>query len=288
VIRRTFQLVPGIGPWREKDLWARGLEHWEDLQQGGAAVLGRRLHETICAAIDRAEAALDRRDLGTLVGMVPAREHWRLWPLVSEEALFLDIEADGVGERHRPTVAGCLDGDGLASFIEGRNLDALPGRLGGRRVWVTFNGASFDLPVLRHAFFGLPRPVLHLDLKPLCRRIGLGGGLKSTEDRLGIARPPHLRGRSGMDAVLLWREYQGTGDVEALRFLVEYNLYDALQLRAVADRAFNRAAERLHWPDRVEPWDRGVVLYDLSRLLLALEPTAADRTRAEELRAAAL
>ena len=71
---------------------------------------------------------------------------------------------------------------------EGRNLDALPGRLGELRVWVTFNGGSFDLPVLRHAFPGLPRPVLHLDLKPVCRRIGLGGGLKSSEDRLGIAQ----------------------------------------------------------------------------------------------------
>src|SRR5262249_33275041 len=148
--------------------------------------------------------------------------------------------------------------------------------------------SSFDLPVLRHAFAGLPRPVVHLDLKPLCRRVGLGGGLKSAEDRLGIARPPHLRGRSGMDAVLLWRAYQGTGDVEALRFLVAYTLHGASTRRAVAARASTRAAERLHWPDRMEPWDRGVVLYDLSRLLLALEPTAMDRARAEELRAAAL
>jgi uncharacterized protein len=285
VIRRTFQLVPGIGPWREKDLWARGLEGWEAVRSEGAAVLGHTLHDSLCAALDRAEAALDAGDLPALVRMLPGREHWRLWPLVADEALCLDIEADGVGERHRPTVAGCLDADGLWSFVEGRNLDVLPERLARRRVWVTFNGAAFDLPVLRHAFPGLPRPVLHLDLKPLCRRIGLGGGLKSSEDRLGIARPPHLRGRSGMDAVLLWRAYHATGDVEALRFLVEYNLYDAFQLRAVADHAFNRAAEHLHWPDRVQPWDRGVVLYDLSRLLLALEPTAADCARADALRA---
>jgi len=285
VIRRTFQLVPGIGPWREKDLWARGFETWEAVRAGGDAALGARLHAELRAGIERAEAALDCGDLETLVRMVPAREHWRLWPLVADEALCLDIEADGVGERQRPTVAGCLDVDALATFVSGRNLDALPGRLAGRRVWVTFNGASFDLPVLRHAFPELPEPVFHLDLKPLCRRIGLGGGLKSAEDRLGVARPPHLRGRSGMDAVLLWRAYHATGDVEALRFLVEYNLYDAFQLRAVADHAFNRAAERLHWPDRVQPWDRGVVLYDLSRLLLALEPTRADLDRAESLRA---
>jgi uncharacterized protein YprB with RNaseH-like and TPR domain len=285
VIRRTFQLVPGIGPWREKDLWARGFETWEAVRAGGDAALGARLHAELRAGIERAEAALDCGDLETLVRMVPAREHWRLWPLVADEALCLDIEADGVGERQRPTVAGCLDVDALATFVSGRNLDALPGRLAGRRVWVTFNGASFDLPVLRHAFRELPEPLFHLDLKPLCRRIGLGGGLKSAEDRLGVARPPHLRGRSGMDAVLLWRAYHATGDVEALRFLVEYNLYDAFQLRAVADHAFNRAAERLHWRDRVQPWDRGVVLYDLSRLLLGLEPTVADRARAEGLRA---
>jgi uncharacterized protein YprB with RNaseH-like and TPR domain len=285
VIRRTLQLVPGIGPWREKDAWARGLETWDTVRTDGAAVLGSKLHAELLAGIDRTEEALHRGDLGALARLVPAREHWRLWPLVADEALCLDIEADGVGERQRPTVAGVLDAHGLETFIDGRNLDALPGRLGSARIWVTFNGASFDLPVLRHAFSPLPMPVLHLDLKPLCRRIGLGGGLKSTEDRMGIARPLHLRGRSGMDAVLLWRTYHATGDVEALRFLVEYNLYDAFQLRAVADRAFNRAAERLHWPDRVVPWERGAVLYDLSRLLLGLEPTAQDLTRAEGLRA---
>ena len=104
MIRRTFQLVPGIGPWREKDLWARGFEEWGQVRTGGSAVLGRKLHETVCAAIDRAEAALDVRDLRALVQMLPAREHWRLWPLVADEALCLDIEADGVGERQRPTV----------------------------------------------------------------------------------------------------------------------------------------------------------------------------------------
>lgn len=286
MIRRTFQLVSGIGPWREKDLWARGMETWDAVRSDGAPALGARLHAQLLTGIDRAEEALARGDLAALVQALPAREHWRLWPLVADQALCLDVEADGVGEGQRPTVAGCLDVDTLATFIAGRNLDGLPARLAGAQVWVTFNGASFDLPVLRRAFPGLPRPLFHLDLRPLCRRIGLGGGLKSAEDRLGIGRPPHLRGRSGMDAVVLWRAYHATGDIEALRFLVEYNLYDAFQLRALAGHAFNRAAERLAWPDRVQPWERGAVLYDLSRLLLALEPTPADLARAEVHRAA--
>ena len=113
----------------------------------------------------------------------------------------------------------------------------------------------------------------------------MGGGLKETEDQPGHrpAAAPARRERVGRGAALA-RVPARRGDVEALRFLVEYNLYDAFQLRAVVDLAYNRAAERLHWPDRVQPWDRGVVLYDLSRLLLALEPTAADRARAEAFR----
>jgi hypothetical protein len=57
--------------------------------------------------------------------MVPAREHWRLWPLVANEALCWISKPTGWG-RQRPTVAGCLDVDALATFIEGRNLNALP------------------------------------------------------------------------------------------------------------------------------------------------------------------
>ena len=286
VIRRTLQLVPGIGPWREKDAWARGLETWDTVRTGGAAVLGKKLHAELLAGIERTEEALDRSDLAALARLVPAREHWRLWPLVADEALCLDIEADGVGERQRPTVAGCLDAHGLATFIDGRNLRrAARNGWASARVWVTFNGASFDLPVLRHAFPGLPG---RCSTWTSSRSAGASvWGAGSSRPRTGWGSPGlrHLRGRSGMDAVLLWRAYHATGDIEALRFLVEYNLYDAFQLRAVADHAFNRAAERLHWPDRVVPWDRGVVLYDLSRLLLALEPSAHDLARAESLRA---
>ena len=65
VIRRTFQLVPGIGPWREKDLWARGLESWDAVRAGGGGVLGRTLHDALCAAIDaRGGGARRRRPRG--------------------------------------------------------------------------------------------------------------------------------------------------------------------------------------------------------------------------------
>jgi hypothetical protein len=55
----------------------------------------------------------------------------------------------------------------------------------------------------------------------------------------------------------------------------------------VGDHAFNAGANRLHWPDRVVPWERGEVLYDLSQLLLSLAPTDADRRTVEQARALA-
>jgi len=287
VIRRTFQLVPGVGPWREKDLWAHGLPDWDALRAGGESVLGAPLLDELCRAVNRAEAALGRGDIPALAALLPLREHWRLWPLVREQVLCLDVEADGATERLLPTVVGVLDPDGLHTFVAGRNLDALPGRLAAHPFWVTFNGTSFDLPVLRRTFPELPAPQLHLDLRGITRRMGLGGGLKAIEDRLGIARPPHLRGTGGREAVSLWRAYRRSGEIDVLRALVEYNLYDALQLRAVGDHAFNAGANRLHWPDRVVPWERGAVLYDLSRLLLSLAPTDADRRTVEQARALA-
>jgi uncharacterized protein YprB with RNaseH-like and TPR domain len=277
VIERTFQLVRGIGPWRERDLWARGFTDWAAFRADpGRSDLPSEQIDALGARIDQAEAALASRDLVTLASLLPPREHWRLYPTFVEQAVFLDIETDGQ-VNGRPTVVGLLDRLGLHVFVQGRNLGGLPAALARSPVWVTFNGRCFDVPVLRGHFPALPRPAVHLDLRFLCRRVGLRGGLKAIEQDLGIGRPPHLRGTGGWDAVLLWRNWLATGELESLRFLVEYNLYDAFQLRSVADAAFNLAVDDLAFEaERIRVWERGDVLYDVSRLLLALGPEASD------------
>jgi hypothetical protein len=103
--------------------------------------------------------------------------------------------------------------------------------------------------------------------------MGMGGGLKRLENALGFGRPPHLQGVAGMDAVLLWRAWQQTQDLAPLRFLVEYNLYDSIQLRTLAERAYNRGVEKLGFERLAVPvFERGDVLYDVSRYLLSLGP----------------
>ena len=275
MIERSFQLLPGIGPWRERDLWSRGLLDWNAFREAPhLSDLPPRQAESLGARIAEAEAALSYRDLAHLATLLPPREHWRLYPAFIDEAVFLDIETDGA-VNSRPTVVSLFDRRGLHVFVQGRNLEALPKALQHSRLWVTFNGRCYDVPVLRRHFADLPEPVVHLDLRFLCRRVGLRGGLKAVEQVVGIPRPPHLRGVGGWDAVFLWRTWVATDDVAALRFLVEYNLYDTFQLRALADLAYNRAVELLAFDgERIPVWERGDLLYDVSRLVLALGQAA--------------
>ncbi|HLL53580.1 MAG TPA: ribonuclease H-like domain-containing protein [Myxococcaceae bacterium] len=286
MLRRTFQHIPGVGPWREKDLWARGIQTWDDFPAPGSTVaISKKKDELARNRIDLARGALEARDLTALAGLLPPREHWRLYADFSEQAVFFDIETDGVTNL-RPTVVSLLDRTGLRVFIDGRNMHELPAALAESRIWVTFNGSCFDVPVLRRTF-ELPDPVAHLDLRFLCRRVGLKGGLKEIEDSLGLGRPPHLRGVNGWDAVILWRAYLRSGDVEALRFLVEYNLYDAINLKTLMDMVYNRACEDLVLDavPKVPVFERGDVLYDVSRLVLDLGPTQRDLRVLERLRA---
>jgi uncharacterized protein YprB with RNaseH-like and TPR domain len=277
MIRRTFQHIPGVGPWREKDLWARGIATWDDFpEEGGEVAISRQGDAVARERIERARQALAARELRSLAALIPPREQWRLYPEFEREVAFLDVETDGRDEL-RPTVVSVFDHSGLRAFIQGRNMEALPAALAESAIWVTFNGRCFDLPVLKSHFPELVEPAAHVDLRFLCRKVRLKGGLKEIEDGLGLGRPPHLRGTNGWDAVLLWRRYLATGDIEPLRFLVEYNLYDTFHLKTLLDVAYNRAIHQLavdEPPRRV--FERGDILYDVSRLLLDLDPTPRD------------
>lgn len=287
MIRRTFQLIRGVGPSRERDLWARGIARWDEFFGELArknVVLSARQDSGAQAALRQAEEALASRDLRALAALLPPREHWRLLREFEPGAVYFDIETDG-RSRASPTVVGLFHAGGHEVFIQGRNLDALPEAMARFDFWVSFNGTVYDVPVLKAHFGAFPEPAVHLDLRFFCRRFGLRGGLKSLEQELGFGRPPHLCGVGGLEAVLLWREFQRTADLTALRLLVEYNLYDSIQLKTLAARAFNRALETLgvdEAPMRV--FERGDVLYDVTRTLLALGPEGRERDLLARLR----
>ncbi len=270
-LERTLQLSKGVGPYRERDLWARGLSSWDQFEKAAARgeVMNARLDRELLDGIATAREKLRQGELEALAAAVPEREHWRLYPYFSQRAAFLDVEADGDGAL---TVAGVMDEHGVATFIRGRNLHELPVRLANSEVWVSFNGGSFDLPVMRKNFEGMPEPKVHLDLKVILRKVRQHGGLKQIEERLGLGRPVHLKGVKGLDAIRLWREHQARLDPAPLRVLVEYNLYDAVNLRTLLEWSVNAIAEELAWDqwERQPVFQRGDVLYDISRLVLGL------------------
>lgn len=94
---------------------------------------------------------------------------------------------------------------------------------------VSYNGSRFDLPVIRRRLGAdLFREFRSRDLMYDCWRLGLYGGLKRVEKRLGI--PRRLKGLNGYDAMRLWAAYEHYGDREALATLLEYNCEDVLNL----------------------------------------------------------
>jgi uncharacterized protein len=110
-----------------------------------------------------------------------------------------------------------------------------------------------------------------VDLRPLWARLGHAGGLKRLEEATGVTRPPHLCGVDGLEAVRLWKRHRA-GDPSALGRLAEYNLYDAVNLKALMTLGYNRMLERLRFPGQpVEVWSPGDVLYDVAKEMRRIE-----------------
>jgi hypothetical protein len=268
---------------KEQALWARGIACWDDLLAAPAttpALSKRRDPELRAAAVD-ARDALARGDADALAAMLPSGEHWRMLPAFADGAAYLDIETgdDDVAFAGISAI-GWFDRAGPRIFLAGRDLHLFPRVARGHAMLVTFNGLSFDVPILRRAFPEWAPPRCHVDLRHVLARLGHDGGLKSIEralHELQLARPAHLADIDGWDACWLWRRGRGRhGDRDALRLFAEYNLHDVIHLRTLIAYAYNALVDRVDQPavrarvQHVPVPTRGDVLYDVSKLLLSL------------------
>lgn len=144
---------------------------------------------------------------------------------------YLDVETD---ERHALTVLGVFRPDrGARQWVRPNfsKLDLL-NFLAGVELLMTYNGARFDLPLVRDQL-GADLTALfpHRDLMLDCWSQNLYGGLKKVESRLGIHRD--TEGVDGWAAIRLWHAHRA-GDREALELLLRYNREDVENLEALA------------------------------------------------------
>jgi hypothetical protein len=77
-----------------------------------------------------------------------------------------------------------------------------------------------------------------IDLRYILYSLGFKGGLKGCERPLDMDRGD-LKDIDGFFAVLLWDEYQRTGDRKALETLLAYNIQDTINLEALMVLAYN-------------------------------------------------
>lgn len=228
----AFLHLPGFGPKKTETLRATGIRTWHDLIASHSHDLPG-LSDNVPAWITAARACEDafaRRDLRFLVESLHRSDHWRVLADFLDEAAFLDIETSGDQLMPEITTIICKHRGRLHIYTSGRNLDGFLDLLDHARLFVTFNGASFDIPQLERHFHIPLRDTAHIDLRWVCYHMGLKGGLKEIERAIGLIRPPDLIGMDGAEADWLWRRWKETGNGKLVDRLVRYCAADVIGL----------------------------------------------------------
>ena len=270
MLNNTFIHIPGIGSITERELWDSGIHTWRDFLDArslpGRAWAARDMARPI---LEKCAERLEDMDARYFSENIPRRESWRMYADFRSTAAFLDIETTGLSPQSSIiTLVGILDTDGYHSFVYHQNLSDLREALEKYDLIVTYNGASFDLPFVEYHFGSVFRHKAHIDLRHVLGRLGLKGGLKSIERRMGVARPSELSALNGYDAVRMWRMW-ARGDEGALNTLIRYNAEDVLSLPKLAEIAYRRIADSIgapngsldswRYPDEELPYDPDVI-----------------------------
>lgn len=243
MLRSTFSFLPGIDEKTEENIRLQGIRTWNDfLNARFLKGLSPKRKYYYDRALKDASQALLQGNSSFFSDKLCMDEHWKLYGNFSDETAFLDIETTGLSSSDQPTVVGIYDGFQTKTMVKGINLDApkLKETLSNYKYLVSFNGSVFDIPFLERCYPGSIPKLPHLDLRFACKKIGLTGGLKEIEKKLGISREnPIVQRMHGGDAVTLWRMYRATGDDHYLNLLIEYNEEDIVNLKRIADIVYS-------------------------------------------------
>jgi len=244
MIHHTFSIIGGVGEKTERRFWKEGYLTWADFvgssRPSFLSPARKRLYDDILL---EAGTRLDQRDAAYFSQAMSRGEHWRLFDVLKDEAVCLDIESNGwhAEAGGYPTVVGFYDGSDFRHLVWGRDLtaDNLMEALSGYKYLITFYGAVFDIPFLEKTLPGFRLEIPHFDLCFGAKKVGISGGLKRIERDMGIERPADTVGIDGYQAVILWERFR-RGDDASLDLLVRYNREDTVNLMGLADTVYER------------------------------------------------
>lgn len=246
MLKKSFIFLDKISHASEKKIWAQKIHTWDHFLDAKAVEGLGIARKVFCdQQIHHAKKAVVEDDAQKLSTLFPKQEHWRLYNFFKEQACFLDIETSGYyGDI---TVVGIYDGRETKTMVKGKNLNPhlLAELLQQYKMIVTFNGSSFDLPVINRYYPNTIPTIAHLDLRHLLAKLGYNGGLKSIEKQLGIRRAEEVRDVNGSDAVYFWNMYKATGKEKYLELLVKYNEEDIINLKPLAEFAVKEMEKKV-------------------------------------------
>lgn len=236
MIENSFIHIQGIGPKTERAIWQKGVIDWRGFLSYRGTIISPGKDTLIRAQLEDSVSHYD--DIKYFADRLPASDRWRMFGDFKKKSVYLDIETSGdYSGLDTITVIGLYDGTDVYTFVNGRNLQEFEITFSTYDLVVTFNGSSFDLPIIKRCFPNISLPAGHIDLKFLMKRLGYSGGLKKIEKDLGIIRDDSIEGLSGFDAVRLWNAFTW-GDKDALELLIRYNTADVVNLKPLMERGY--------------------------------------------------
>jgi uncharacterized protein len=237
MLQHTFCHIPGIGIKTERRLWEAGITSWEHWQIPFPLRLSAAIRLDAPRVLQSSQVALEN-DPTFFTRQLSSTESWRIFPDYRERTAYLDIETTGLDDFAEVTTIALYDGHEVFTYINGRNLDNFVRDIQKYQVIISYNGKSFDIPLLER-YFQIRLDHAQIDLRYVLARLGFKGGLKGCEKQLGMNRG-NLDGVDGYFAVLLWHRYMHKNDESALESLLAYNIEDTVNLERLMIEAYNR------------------------------------------------
>jgi uncharacterized protein len=243
VIENTFIHIQGVGAKTERKIWQKGISDWRSFISHKGSVISRAMDPLVRLELE--DSILNSLNIKYFADRLPASDSWRMFENFKGKAAYLDIETSGdYSGEDLITVIGLYDGEKVQSFISGRNLHDFEIAVSAYDLLITYNGAGFDLPIIRGFFPNISLPPGHIDLRFLLSRLGYKGGLKKIEKNFGIIRDASIDGLSGFEAVRLWKAFTW-GDQDALDLLVHYNAADVINLKPLMEAGYKMMKESI-------------------------------------------